>query len=972
MSPEGLNLTSETPLGDQINKEKQKVDTTRSALRNSTRPDGTVNMPLFEAQLRDAGISMAELPPEMSQNVPAVVMESVLDQYETTLDSAADVIITRAELVNFLAPLMEDTLNVTETYKIIAVVDEPKGKWASTYGNVVAIDSRYIAPMLMKRFFNVVNTTSQTGNSVLDQALLRAVNNPEVQANVLNSSYSFDINQYALQVNILLNDRIDIYDSQSSMKEELITDSNEIYGRLGLNHPSTISATLSSTLETFYLFQDFLNNVFAEAMFLLIILSILLIYSLMNSNIEDKNYEFGMLRVLGMRQSSLIVLLSLQSMFFALPGLTLGFLVAYALNMIVSYCVFESTMLPTSYILDSRAIGIGLGIGIAIPLVSNLWPIRKALSKTLRDFLNIYQRATSDVILKMMKFNQIGISFTTTLASVLLIVLGFLTFYLAPYAYAFSNMGLFFGILNGVLMLMILGLAFLAILLQGPLERFVLWVITWAFWRNRKLRVIIKKNFDGHKKKNRKTSLMFILALAFLIFSGTGFKINSDMLIDQIKSTLGSDLVIQALPYETTFLNETDIRSELEKFRETFPSVIRDYAFVSQPFSLQKQVSDIEYSSLTATPLLDVDIVGVDSSYLRSVYESLYVPDEYDSAVSLEKIPDSDHLDGVEGLYEEEGLTTQGFDPESIITKQDFSQLFLEQFVGSKEVRFIIPKALSRMASTKVGSSSMITIGSLRFRGRVRNIATKVPGFSFTGYKNPSTTNTILTSHEDFRYMRDVVWQLRGQVPRQRAEIEGYNATIPENSSYGIPKLGLLVRLEKDVDRNTRQKLFNYLEVLVQGKFTVTTNVVEIVDLLDSLLNYIDVFFILVSIIAIFLSFFFTVVAFTANVTENLWEFGVLRAVGLNKKQMCLTYIFEALSIIIAAGILGTAVGIIVSLMTSIQFNIYTELPFRFVFPSTVFIVAIGASLLTAVIGSKYAVDSVKNKQIATIIKALG
>lgn len=882
-----------------------------------------------------------------------------------------DLVIPRSDLVDWLTPIMEETLNVTQTYQIAAIVDDPEGKWASTYGNVVAIDSKYVAPMLTKRFLEVVNTTDQTDNSLTGQLLSRAMKDPEIQSRILNNSYSFDLNQFALQVNIVLEDRIDIYESQSSMKEGMIEESNEIYDRLGLDHPSTITATLASTLETFYLFQDFLNNVFTQAMFLLIILSILLIYSLMNSNVEDKNYEFGMLRVLGMRQRSLIILLSLQSMFFALPGLALGFLVAFAVNMIVSFAVFDSTLLPTSYGLDATAIGIGLGIGLAIPFISNILPTRKALSKTLRDFLNAYQRATSDVAIRIVKFNQAGISLATLCASVLLIVMGFLTFYLAPYAYAFSNMGLFFGIMNAVLMLMTLGLSFLAILLQGPLETFVLWIITFAFWKNRQLRLIIKKNFDAHKKKNRKTSLMFILALAFLIFSGTGFKINSDMLIDQIKSTLGSDLVVTALPYETTFLNESDIRSQLDQFKVNYPSVIRDYAFVSQPFSLQKQVSDIDYSALTSTPVFDADIVGVDESYLRSVYESLYVPNEYDPVLTLSELPDSDHLDGVEALYKTEGLATQGFDPSGILASQSFNETTLNQFIGFNEVRFVIPKALSSMASTKVGSSSMIKIGSLRFRGRVRNIATKVPGFAFTGYKNPSSTSTILTSHEDFRYIRDVVWQLRSQVPRQRAEIEEYNATIPANSTFGVPKLGLLVRLEKDVDKDTREKLFNYIEVLVQGKFTITTNVAETIEILDSVLNYIQVFFILVSIIAIFLSFFFTVVAFTANVTENLWEFGVLRAVGLSKKQMCMMYIFEALSLVVAAGILGTAVGIIVSLLTSVQFNIYTELPFRFVFPTAVFCVAIGASLLTAIFGSKYAVDSVKNKQIATIIRAL-
>jgi len=265
----------------------------------------------------------------------------------------------------------------------------------------------------------------------------------------------------------------------------------------------------------------------------------------------------------------------------------------------------------------------------------------------------------------------------------------------------------------------------------------------------------------------------------------------------------------------------------------------------------------------------------------------------------------------------------------------------------------------------------MITIGSTRTKTRVINVATKFPGFIFTGYKNSKVISTVLTSHEDFQYMRNIYWTIQAEDRAKAAKIEEYNNTIPLNSTYGVPKLGLLIRLEDNVDKRTRQKLFNYIQVLVDGKFTLTINVADMIEVLNDLLVYIDWIFIIISVIAIFISFFFTVVAFTSNIKENILEFGVLRATGLNKKQMNLTYTFEALSLIIAAGILGTSVGIVIALLTSIQFHFYTELPLEFIFPTTVFLVTFGASLFTAVFGPKIAVDQVKNKQIANIIKAL-
>ena len=58
-------------------------------------------------------------------------------------------------------------------------------------------------------------------------------------------------------------------------------------------------------------------------------------------------------------------------------------------------------------------------------------------------------------------------------------------------------------------------------------------------------------------------------------------------------------------------------------------------------------------------------------------------------------------------------------------------------------------------------------------------------------------------------------------------------------------------------------------------------------------------FFNLVSVIASTLCFFVLWLSFTANIRENSWEFGVLRAIGLSANQVTRVYIYEALAIIL-------------------------------------------------------------------------
>lgn len=47
------------------------------------------------------------------------------------------------------------------------------------------------------------------------------------------------------------------------------------------------------------LLGNFVDNLVVSATFLLLMLSVLLIYSLMIGDVEEKTYEFGMLRALG-------------------------------------------------------------------------------------------------------------------------------------------------------------------------------------------------------------------------------------------------------------------------------------------------------------------------------------------------------------------------------------------------------------------------------------------------------------------------------------------------------------------------------------------------------------------------------------------------------------------------------------------------------------------------------------------------
>lgn len=75
---------------------------------------------------------------------------------------------------------------------------------------------------------------------------------------------------------------------------------------------------------------------------------------------------------------------------------------------------------------------------------------------------------------------------------------------------------------------------------------------------------------------------------------------------------------------------------------------------------------------------------------------------------------------------------------------------------------------------------------------------------------------------------------------------------------------------------------------------------------------------IVVAVIALTLSFFLILISFVGNVKDNSWEFGVLRAIGLNKNQLTRIYVYEAISLITASGILGTFIGISLAILLTL------------------------------------------------------
>lgn len=108
-----------------------------------------------------------------------------------------------------------------------------------------------------------------------------------------------------------------------------------------------------------------------------------------------------------------------------------------------------------------------------------------------------------------------------------------------------------------------------------------------------------------------------------------------------------------------------------------------------------------------------------------------------------------------------------------------------------------------------------------------------------------------------------------------------------------------------------------------------------------------EMFVMIIAIVALVIAFFLLMTATTANVHEAIWEYGVLRSIGVTKAQGSRIFMYEAFVVVLAAAFLGFFVGLVVSTMVTAQFYLFVELPYDLEWPFALLAIMLVVSLVT-------------------------
>jgi ABC-type antimicrobial peptide transport system permease subunit len=114
--------------------------------------------------------------------------------------------------------------------------------------------------------------------------------------------------------------------------DEMVAFSDSVARDIGFNSGLKMTLPVAAALDPLKFLRIFLQQLFNSVVLVLVVHGCITIYALLLNDASARTYEYGMLRVLGMRKYSLGFLLMAQALYFSLPGVALGLITSSAIS----------------------------------------------------------------------------------------------------------------------------------------------------------------------------------------------------------------------------------------------------------------------------------------------------------------------------------------------------------------------------------------------------------------------------------------------------------------------------------------------------------------------------------------------------------------------------------------------------------------------------------------------------------------
>lgn len=137
---------------------------------------------------------------------------------------------------------------------------------------------------------------------------------------------------------------------------------------IGFNQVETDFPILEQMQQTQF-FALFVGLIISIILVVLSLLSVVLIYSLLMINVENRRFEMGLLRILGLKRIHLVELILVQAMWYGIPAWVIGLIIGQVSYAGVAMLLSSTLEARVSFFASFEAVAFASLLGIGVPII---------------------------------------------------------------------------------------------------------------------------------------------------------------------------------------------------------------------------------------------------------------------------------------------------------------------------------------------------------------------------------------------------------------------------------------------------------------------------------------------------------------------------------------------------------------------------------------------------------------------------
>ncbi|KPA82246.1 hypothetical protein ABB37_03358 [Leptomonas pyrrhocoris] len=682
--------------------------------------------------------------------------------------------------------------------------------------------------------------------------------------------------------------------SYNTIRRNVVAWASGVLSPLGFMQIGRVTPQLGGLWST-RMMSVFLGLIISVILLALAFLSIVLIYTLLTVGIETKTYELGIQRMVGFTNENLVVLVLVNAYAFTIPAWIIGLAAGQAVYIGVRQIFINLIAVTLPLGVTGAAIGWATLAGLGIPIVASFFPILALVTQKLPDALNTSRSRSVGVIFKIRRNDSSELNGTMFGLGVLLFVFGFLVYFLFPTGLIVMNLSLIFYIFFAVLIGLLAGFVLLALNFERVCQVCISYLLLFA--ESKAVFSFMQKSLSAHRVRNRKTTLMYSLSLAFVIFITVAVQIELSSFTYTARQELGCE--VSVFTGGMTMHEYWIVEEYLQDLIESGQVSKYTYEYTVNALS---SIRDHHLNSLGRYRSSTATVVQLPPNYYDVLGTSFLLVSAVDKLVGQYGLVQS--LYSAEGMYR--GILSSG----------------AAKFLGVGNAKGVLLYTASRAVNETAKSKADFMVPA-------RPMATMdlSPVKSMSKFSSDSTPLMV-------------------SIPGVLHQID-----VPYNSVMDGNVVSICLRV-KDARRyqavgDTMISILSFV-----GRTPTITTIEDKLKDMETADKILSIFFIMAELMILLICFFSLMSSMTTNVLNSSKEIGVLLCMGMTRFQVYRVYVWEAFILVVSAGSVGLIIGVVVAYTMLLQQILFAQISFPFPFPYIQLCIVVAVGFVSALASS--------------------